>query len=174
MDMKYPLFIVFLMATIIIAGCVSESPNHVAPPITSTVISPPAIPTTLAQEKITITTVMTTKKTPAPTAAPSKPIASPVTVNGTSGKILRFYTVAPGIVKFTIQYAGNLNKNNDVCSDNDRAIIRLAGASTDTALYNGEAKNTYAGTTTYNLISPGNYSLTTQGCYDWKVDINNA
>jgi hypothetical protein len=172
--MKYLLFIVLLMATIVVAGCVSESPKNVAPPVTSTVISHPPIPTTPAQEKVTITTVMTTKKTPAPTAAPSKPIESPVTVNGTSGKILRFYTVAPGIVKFTIQYAGNLNKNNDVCSDNDRAIIRLAGASTDTALYNGVAKNAYAGTTTYNLISPGNYSLTTQGCYDWKVDINNA
>ena len=172
--MKYPLFIFLLMVTIIIAGCVSESPKKVAPPITSTIIPTPANPTTHTQEKVTITTVITTKKTPTPTAAPSKPIASPVSVNGTSGKILRFSTVAPGIVKFTIKYAGNLNKNNDECSDNDRAVIRLAGASTDTALYNGMAKSTYTGTTTYNLISPGNYSLTTRGCYDWQVTIDNA
>jgi hypothetical protein len=172
--MKYRLVIVLLMASVIIAGCASESPKNVAPPVISTVITPSAMPTTPAQERVTITTVITTKKTPAPTAAPTNPIASPISVNGTSGKILRFYTVAPGIVKFTIQYAGNLNKNNDVCSDNDRAVIRLAGASTDTALYNGVATSTYTGTTTYNLISPGNYSLTTRGCYDWQVDIDNA
>jgi hypothetical protein len=52
----------------------------------------------------------TPETTLARTKVPSEPIASPVTVNGTSGRIMRFCTVAPGIVKFTSRYAGNLEK----------------------------------------------------------------
>jgi hypothetical protein len=179
-DMKYLLFVVLLVAIIIIAGCASESKGKVTPEITSAVVTAPAIPTTPAQKTIEITTMVTTKvvptptKTPAPTKAPSKPIASPVTVNGSSGHIMRFSTVAPGIVKFTIHYNSGLGDKGEFCLDDDRAIIRLAGASTDKTLYNGLAKSAYTGTTTYNLISSGNYSLTTRGCYGWQVDIDNA
>jgi hypothetical protein len=172
--MKYLLFIFLLIAIISVAGCISESKEKATPVITSPVITPSVIPTTAAQKMIKTTTVVPTKTTPTPTVVPSKPIASPVTVNGTSGHTMRFYTVAPGIVKFTIRYSSSLGDKGEFCSDDDRAIIRLAGASTDKTLYNDVAKNQYSGTTTYNLISPGNYSLTTKGCYGWQVNIDNA
>jgi hypothetical protein len=177
-DMNYHPFIVLLVATIILAGCVSESKEKGTPIITPTVTTP-AIPTTPAQKIVEITKVVTTKKTvvttktSAPTVAPSKPIESPVTLNGTSGNIMRFHTIAPGLVKFTIRYSSSLGDNKE-CSDYPRAVIRLAGASIDTALYNGVSTASYTGTTTFNLVSPGKYSLTTSGCYGWKVDIDNA
>ena len=175
--MRYLFFIVFLVAILFFAGCVSESKVKVTPAITSTVITTPAIPVTPAQKMVKITTVATTRPATTKTTlaeAPSKPIASPVTVNGTSGRIMRFSTVAPGNVKFTIHYAGNYDSSREGCAKDDRAFIRLAGSSIDTSLYNGEARSTYSGTKTYNLISPGNYSLSTQGCFDWQVTIDNA
>lgn len=178
--MKYFHFIVILVAIIIIAGCTGESKGKVTPEFTSVVVTAPAIPPAPAQKTVEITTVVTTKvvptptKTPAPTKAPSKPIPSLVTVNGSSGYIMRFSTVAPGIVKFTIHYNSALGNKGEFCSKNDRAIIRLAGASTDKTLYNGLAKTAHTETTTYNLISPGNYSLSTSGCYGWRVDIGNG
>jgi hypothetical protein len=179
--MKYLLIIVLLVASGFVAGCTGESKEKVSPVITSAVVTAPAIPPIQTQKPGTVTTMVTTRtvpaptKTPAPTIAPSKPVASPVTVNGTSGKILRFHTDAPGIVKFTILYEGGTpDDSREGCAKDDRASIRLAGASIDTSLYNGLATETYTGTTTFNLISPGSYSLTTRGCYDWKVAIDNA
>ena len=87
---------------------------------------------------------------------------------------MRFSTVAPGIVKFTIHYHAGLGDKGEFCADDDRATIRLAGASIDKTLYSDATKTAYAGTTTYNLISPGKYSLTTRGCYGWQVEIDNA
>ncbi|RPI38688.1 MAG: hypothetical protein EHM53_08310 [Methanoregulaceae archaeon] len=177
--MNYLPLIVVLVAAIIIAGCASEPAKKVTVVSTSPVITSPAVPTTAAQKMVTITSVvttkpLTTKMTTAPTVIPSKPIPSPVTVNGTSGRMWRFFTVAPGIVKFTIQYMGNYDNSREGCSKDDRAFIRLAGSSIDTTLHNGPARDTYTGTATYNLISPGNYSLTTKGCLDWRVVIDNA
>jgi hypothetical protein len=179
--MKYLLIIVLLVASGFVAGCTGESKEKVSPVITSAVVTAPVIPTIQTQKTATVMTVVTTRtipaltKTPAPTIAPSKPVASPVTVNGTSGKIMRFKTDTPGIVKFTIKYAGGtLDDSREGCSRDDRAVIRLAGSSIDTSLYNGLATETYTGTTTFNLISPGSYSLTTRGCYNWEVVIDNA
>ena len=179
--MKYLLIIVLLVASGFVAGCTGESKEKVSPVITSAVVTAPAIPPIQTQKPGTVTKMVTTKtipaptKTPAPTMAPSKPVASPVTVNGTSGKIMRFQTDAPGIVKFTIRYAGGTSDDSrEGCSRDDRAVLRLAGSSIDTGLYNGLATETYTGTTTFNLISPGSYSLTTRGCYDWEVVIDNA
>jgi len=177
--MRYLIFIILLVAALFFAGCVSESKVKVTPAITSPVLTPLPAPVTSAQIMVKTTTVATTrpattKTTLAGTEVPSKPIASPVTVNGTSGRIMRFSTDAPGIVKFTIHYAGNYDARREGCAKDDRAFIRLAGSSIDTSLYNGEARSTYSGTKTYNLIAPGNYSLSTQGCFDWKVTIDNA
>jgi GDSL-like Lipase/Acylhydrolase family len=66
--MKY-LFIVLVVATIFIAGCVSESIENVTPVINSPVITTPSIPKTPAQKISEIVTVVTKKTTPAPTAA---------------------------------------------------------------------------------------------------------
>jgi len=178
--MKYLLIIVLLGLTVIIAGCASESLKSPASGIPSPVITPSKIPTTTEKQTVKITTVVATKTPPAPTAAPapapSKPMVSPVVVNGTSGNILRFQTVAPGVVKFTIHYGGGTVTYNDgdKCSDYPLASIRLAGSSIDASLYSGVATSEYTGTTTFNLVSPGHYSLTTRGCYSWEVDIDNA
>ena len=174
-DMKYILFIVLLVAAIIIAGCASESKENLSPEITSAVGTTSATPTIPTQKMVEITTMVTIKTIPTPTKAPSKPVASPVTVNGASGNIMRFHTDAPGIVKFTINYAGGtLDENREGCSRDDRASLTLAGAAIDTSLYNGVATETYTGIATFNLISPGSYSLTTRGCDNWKVVIDNA
>jgi hypothetical protein len=178
--MKYFLFIVLLGVAVIIAGCASETQKSPASQIPSPVITPSDIPTTTEKQTVKITTVMATKTPPAPTAVPktvpSKPMVSPVVVNGTSGSILRFQTVAPGVVKFTIHYGGGekINNNGDKCTDFPLASLRLAGSSIDASLYSGVATSEYTGTTTFNLVSPGHYSLTTRGCYSWKVDIDNA
>jgi len=173
--MRYLLVILVMIASIHSAGCVSESGETVTPVVTTRVVTTPVIPATSVQKMGEITTIALPKKTPALTKAPVKPIESPVRVNGTSGTIMRFSTVAPGIVKFTIRYAGGkFEKNREGCSQEDRALLRLVGASIDTPLYSGVTSSLYSGTTTYNLVSPGNYSLTTRGCYDWRVDIDNA
>jgi hypothetical protein len=91
-----------------------------------------------------------------------------------SGNIMRFQTVASGIVKFTIHYNSDLGYDQEWCSEYPRAFIRLAGASIETTLYNDVSTSAYTGTTTFNLISPGNYSLSTTGCFGWQVDIDNA
>jgi hypothetical protein len=174
-DMRYLLVILLMMTTILIAGCVSESRETVTPVIPATVITTLAIPTTSAQKMVEIPTIIIPTKTPTLTKAPSKPIESPVMVNGTPGKIMRFSTVAPGIVKFTIKYGGGtFEKSREGCAMDDRATLRLVGASIDTPLYSGVTTSEYSGTTTYNLVSPGNYSLTARGCYNWRVDIDNA
>ena len=179
--MKYLLIIVLLVASGFVAGCTGESKEKVSPVITSAVVTPPAISPIQTQKPGTVTKMVTTRtipaptKTPAPTTAPAKPVASPLTVNGTSGKILRFRTDGPGIVKFTINYGGGTPADNrEGCAKDDRASLILAGASIDTSLYNGPATETYTGTMTFNLISPGSYSLTTRGCYNWEVVIDNA
>jgi hypothetical protein len=179
--MKYLLIIVLRVVSGFVAGCTGEAKEKVSLVITSAVVTAPALPPFQTQKPGTVTTMGTTRtipsltKTPAPTTAPSKPVASPLTVNGTSGKILRFHTDAPGIVKFTIHYKGGTRDDSrEGCAKDDRASLRLAGASIDTPLYNGPATETYTGTTTFNLISPGSYSLTTWGCYNWKVAIENA
>jgi hypothetical protein len=180
-DMKYLLIVVLLVVSGFVAGCTGEAKEKVPPVITSAVATAPALPPVQTQKMGTVTTMVTTRtipapaKTPAPTIAPSKPVASPVTVNGTSGHIMRFQTDGPGIVKFTINYAGGTpDESREGCAKDDRAVIRLAGSSIDTSLYNGPAKETYRGTATFNLISPGSYSLTTRGCYNWEVVIDNA
>jgi hypothetical protein len=174
-DMRHLLVIVLIVATIFFTGCVSESREKDIPVIPSTVKTTSAIPTTPTQKMVVVTTVVTTNKAQTPTMAPQKPIESPFQVNGTSGKIMRFYTVAPGIVKITFKYGGGkFDKNREGCAKDDRASIRLVGASIDTSLYNGATTSKYSETTTYNLVSPGNYSLTTRGCYDWRVVIDNA
>lgn len=173
--MKYLLFIVLLVAITGIAGCAGESKENGAPGITSAPVTTPSTPAIHTQKIVRITTPVTTKTVPTPTEALLKPVARPVTVNGTPGKMMRFQTDGPGIVKFTINYAGGTpDESREGCAKDDRAVIRLAGSSIDTSLYNGPAKETYRGTATFNLISPGSYSLTTRGCYNWEVVIDNA
>jgi len=179
--MKYLLIIVLLVASGIFAGCTGESKEKVSPVITSAAVTAPTVPAVQTQKTAPVTTIATTKtipattKTPVPTLAPSKPFASPVTVNGTSGRMMKFHTDAPGTVKFTIRYeGGSFDDSREGCAKDDRASLRLAGASIDTPLYNGVASEQYSGTATFNLISPGSYSLSTRGCYNWEVTIDNA
>jgi len=173
--MKYLLFIVLLVAITGIAGCAGESKGNGAPEITSAPVTTPSPPAIHTQKIVRTTTPVTTKTVPTPPKALLKPVAHPVTVNGTPGKIMRFQTDGPGIVKFTINYAGGTaDESREGCAKDDRAVIRLAGSSVDTSLYNGPATETYRGTATFNLIAPGSYSLTTRGCSNWEVVIDNA
>ena len=188
--MKPVMIILIVVAAVFVTGCTTgtrdAAPQVSLPPVTTTTELP--APEQLPIGQIPVTTVdqgtaipATVKKTAMATAvittpAPEtgKPMASRVTVNGTSGKILRFSTVAPGVVKFSIAYGGSYGGTRESCDDNPRAVLRLAGASIDAPLYNGDSKNSYSGTATFNLVSPGNYALTTLGCYGWKVVIDNG
>ena len=188
--MKSVMIILIVVAAVFVTGCTTgtrdAAPQVSLPPVTGTTELPAPgqipigqIPVTTMDQGTAVKatapkTAMATAMITTPAPAMGKPMASRVTVNGTSGKILRFSTVAPGVVKFAIGYGGSYGGSRDSCDDNPRAVLRLAGSSIDAPLYNGDSKNSYSGTATFNLVSPGNYALTTMGCYGWKVVIDNG
>ena len=117
-----------------------------------------------------LTPVMTT--TPAATAFPTpeeikSPMAESVILTGVGSQIVWFDTVRPGIVTFKMRpYAGPQYVKN---CENTGFVVKLAGKSIDTQLYPSHPAST---TKTFNLLSPGRYSLTVKSCEQWAITVS--
>jgi len=116
----------------------------------------------------TVTTAVPTWVQPEPEEIAS-PLESPVTLSGVGNEMVWFDTVAPGMVTFRIKYGGPQYVKN--CEEK-RLMVMLAGASIDTTLVSTGSGSYKTLTKTFNLLSPGRYSLSVKGCYEWQITVS--
>ena len=124
---------------------------------------------------VAVTTINPTTITSVTTTGASSPglaIPSPLTFRGIGSKIIYFDTKAPGNVKFRIYY--NLSEGEDLKCSEEVTRFQLAGKSVDTTLYYGKVYHLHDAVHTFNLLTPGQYSIMVKGCWGWNMLIDNA
>jgi len=160
----------FCIAAVLIGGCTDAELGVVTPTSTT---APPTAAVTVPATVVSMS-IPTTKLTPPITTAPlsGKPLEkSPLILSGIGDQILRFDVRHPGKVKFDFRYSSYYGT-----VENCRIApvsLTLAGPSVDIVL-SPIMRNVIDGTKTVNLPMAGGYTLTTKGCYGWKVNLTNA
>ena len=119
-----------------------------------------------------------TKTSPVPTAVPVTasttvkipPLPSTISLSGGPGDtISRFSTQASGSVKFVAESGQNLGPSKTICKGEPSTITLSGKTIYDTEFLSGKI----SGKRTL-LLPRGDFSISTTGCYNWKVTISNA
>jgi hypothetical protein len=164
-------FIMVCIAAVLAAGCTDEDLGVTAPATPAVTLPPVTMaPTSLPAPSTLITTsppVITITATPV-----KPPLPSPIDESGIGTRMIKFTTVGPGSVQIKINYTSDLG-NITNCYE-ETYSVNLAGKSIDQRLFYAKVDEWHNQKTTFNLISPGDYSLTVRGCYGWKMDVDNA
>lgn len=174
-------FFILLVGLMIAAGCIAGGSGTVT--TATPAQEPTGIPTATATTspvsmasltEIRYTTVPTTVAT---TASPSKPMAAPVTLQGSAGdSSVSFTTVAPGKISVTWSYSSKRGTTGNTKCESQKTLARvfIEGKSIDSLLFTTGAAGGYTKTATFNLVTPGEYKIRTDGCYGWQAIIDNA
>ena len=174
--------VIFLLLMIAIAGCTDKDlgvadPTTAATPVPAIISSHATTIPTSNPPTPRPTTIVTTK-TIAPQAS-GKPLAAPVTLTGVGNQIVRFSTVAPGTVALKIKYPYSActyvgcSKPVENCEEK-QLVFALAGKSIDTNLVYKPIASSVDTTKTFNLLSPGGYSISVKSCNQWQIVVSNA
>lgn len=142
------------------------------------------MPTATQSPSPALTTPIPPPVTPQPTII--KTTAIPMTstpllsehFSGKTGTTFRFTTQKPLMAKFTYTYFRNNAVSGqitprDTCTPQDTSTVTLSSASIDSVLFTSSDYGKRSGTTTFNLVTPGNYQLITAGCpsFSWTIDV---
>jgi hypothetical protein len=159
---------------VLTAGCTDEELGVTPPPTTTAIATAITVPTTTPTPEPTLFIPEYTN--PPATTVETKPVKpplpSPVQGSGLGFGIVGFTTEGPGAVRIKINYTsawGNVTN-----CDEETYSVKLAGKSIDQRLFYGIVDNPHDQKTTFNLISPGYYTLSVRGCHGWKIDLDNA
>lgn len=179
---KCILFSLIVICAIISAGCVVGSGT--VPATTSaipaeTTGTPTAATTTPPVSMASLTEIRygTVPPTIAITTAPMKPMAAAATLQGKAGVDSESFTVqAPGEISINWHYWASYG---EVTTGNCRetkgtARANLVGKSIDVSLFTCGASSACKETKTFNIITPGTYSIEVDGCNGWRAVVDNA